>query len=117
MTAPQTRPPGDDRSKDAPDSIGDVIDMVKTYAKQETLGPLKGAGKWLAMGTAGAALLGLGLSLVVFGLLRLLQTEWTTSARGSWSWLSYLIALVVTILFAVLAITRINRDSLNEEPK
>jgi hypothetical protein len=69
------------------------------------------------MGALGALCLGLGLSLVVLGILRLLQFEWPTSSRGSWSWLAYLIALVVTIGFAALAITRINKDSLNKEPK
>ena len=116
MTAQQTRPPRDDRAAD-PDSIGEVVDLVKAYALQETVGPLKGAGTWLAMGALGALCLGLGLSLVVLGLLRLLQFEWTWSATGSWSWVPYLIALVVTVGFAALAISRINRDSLNKEPK
>ena len=113
MTATQSTPPP--RREDQP-SIGTVVDMVKTYAKQETLGPLKGAGKWLAMGTAGAALLGLGLSLVTLGVLRLVQTEWDRSARGSLSWLAYLIAFVLCVAFLVLALSRINKDSLNKEP-
>jgi uncharacterized membrane protein YidH (DUF202 family) len=116
MTAQQTRPPRDDSAADA-DSLGEVVDMVKAYALQETVGPLKGAGKWLAMGAIGAFLLGVGLSMIVLGLLRLMQVEWTTSATGSWSWVAYLIALVVTVGFAALALTRINRDSLNKEPK
>jgi hypothetical protein len=116
MTAQQTRPPRDDRAADS-DSIGEVVDLVKAYALQETVGPLKGAGTWLAMGAIGALLLGVGLSLVVLGLLRLLQVEWTTVATGSWSWVSYLVALLVTVGFAALALTRINRDSLNKEPK
>ena len=29
------------------DSIAGVVDLVKTYALQETIGPLKGAGRWL----------------------------------------------------------------------
>lgn len=29
--------------------VSDVVDLVKEYAKQETLGPLKGAGRWLAL--------------------------------------------------------------------
>ena len=28
--------------------IGQVIELVKDYARQETLGPIKGAGRWLA---------------------------------------------------------------------
>src|SRR3954447_15226277 len=110
MTAQQTRPPRDDGATNAPDSVGEVVEMVKAYALQETVGPLRGAGKWLAWGAAGAALLGLGLSLVVLGILRLLQVEWTRAATGALSWLSYLVALLVTVAFAVIAISRINRD-------
>lgn len=93
-----------------------MVDMVKTYAKQETLGPLKGAGQWLAFGVAGAALLGVGLSLLLLGVLRLVQTEWDRAARGSLSWLAYLVTLVVCIALFVLTISRIKRDSLHKEP-
>ena len=69
---------------------------------QETLGPLKGAGRWLAMGTIGAALLGLGLSIVILGILRLVQTEWHRSASGALSWLAYLVVLVLCVALAAL---------------
>ena len=36
-------------SKQEQASVGEVIDFVKTYARQETVGPLKGAGRWIAM--------------------------------------------------------------------
>lgn len=94
-----------------------MVDLVKTYAQQETLGPLKGAGRWLAMGTAGAAVLGIGLVLVLLGVLRLIQTEWDRAASGSLSWIAYLIVLVLCVLLLVLTVSRINRDSLNKEPK
>ena len=63
-------------------SVGEVIEFVKTYAKQETIGPLKGAGRWIGVGAAGAIALGLGLSLLLLGLLRLIQTEWDRHRRG-----------------------------------
>ncbi len=102
-----------DARSDEQVSVGDVVDLVKTYAKQETLGPLRGAGKWLGMGAAGAMLLGLGLVIVLLGLLRLIQTEWDRAATGAWSWLSYLIVLVVTVVLLVIVLRRIGRDSLN----
>ena len=114
MTAPRSAP---SRTDDDPTSITGIVDLVRTYAEQETVGPLKGAGKWLAMGTAGAVLLGIGGSLVMLGLLRLIQTEWDRAARGSLSWLAYVIVLVVDVLLLVLTISRINRDSLNKDTR
>jgi hypothetical protein len=98
-------------------SIGEVVDYVKRYALQETVGPLRGAGRWLGYGAAAALTLGLGLSLMLLGLLRLLQTEWDRAASGSLSWLSYLVVLVVCVLLLVLTLKRINKTSLNKEPK
>lgn len=97
--------------------MGEVVDYVVTYAKQETLGPLRHAGRWLAFGAIGAVLLGLGGSLLLLGLLRLLQTEWTRSATGSLSWLSYLIVLVVGAAMLVLALSRIRKTTLYPSDK
>ena len=98
-------------------SVGDIVDYVKAYAKQETVGPLKGAGRWIAFGAAGAIALGLGLSLLLLGLLRLLQSEWTRSASGRLSWLSYVIVLVACLALLVLTVTRINKTFLDKEQK
>ncbi len=98
-------------------SVGEVIDYVKTYARQETVGPLKGAGRWIAMGAAGAIALGLGLSLLLLGVLRLLQSEVSDIADGRLSWLPYLIVLVVCVVLLVLAVTQINKNFLNKEDK
>ena len=117
MTAPQTRPPREETTPDVPGSVGEVVELVKTYAKQETLGPLKGAGHWLAFGAAGAALVGLGLSIVILGVVRVIQTEWDAADGGTWSWIPYLVGIILCVAFAALAISRINRDRLNEEPK
>ena len=95
---------------------GEVIEFVKAYAKQETLGPLKGAGSWLGYGAAAAFAMGLGLLLVLLGVLRLVQTEWERSATGSLSWVAYAITLAVTVLFLVLTLVRIKKTYLNKEP-
>jgi len=94
-------------------SVAEVADYVTSYAKQETLGPLKGAGRWLAFGTLAALSLALGLVLILLGLLRLLQTEWSRSASGALSWLAYVIVLVVGIGVVVLTLSRIRKTSLN----
>src|SRR5690349_17627290 len=122
MTVEQSSPPRVPLPRPAdevtgPSTVSGVVELVKAYAKQETLGPLKGAGRWLALGLIGAVLIGCGVSILILGILRLLQTEWHRSASGSLSWLAYLIVLAITIALAALAVTRINRDRLNKEPK
>ena len=97
-------------------SITEVIEYVKAYVRQETIGPLRGAGRWLAFGAAGALVLGVGLSFVLLGLLRLVQHEWDFSARGRMSWLPYLIVLVACVGLLFLTIKRINKSALNKEP-
>lgn len=100
-----------------PASVGEVVDYVKTYARQETVGPLKGAGRWIAMGAAGAIALGLGLSLLLLGLLRLLQSEVSDIADGRLSWLPYLIVLAVCLVLLALAMLQINKTYLDKEDK
>ena len=114
VTAPTSSP---SPSREEPPSIGEVVNLVTTYAKQETVGPMKGAARWLGMGAAGAVVLGLGLVLLLLGLLRVIQTEWDRSSTGSLSWLPYLIVLVVCVLLIVLVLSRINRDTLHKESK
>jgi len=97
-------------SQGDPGSIGQVIDLVKDYAKQETLGPIKGAGRWLAAGAAGAVMLGTGCALLVLGLLRMLQNEFGKTFRGSWmTMLPYLIAFVASLGVMGIAAWRISK--------
>ena len=105
------------KAAEAEASVGDIVDYVKAYAKQETLGPLKGAGAWLGYGAAAALLVSLGIVLLLVGLLRMLQAEWVRSASGSWSWLAYLITLLVAGGVIALAISRIKKATLYKEPK
>ena len=74
-------------------SVGEVVEYVRDYAIQETVGPLKGAGRWIGFGAGGAALLGLGIMLLMLGLLRLIQSEWDGIAEGGTSWIPYAIVL------------------------
>ncbi len=98
-------------------SVGDIVDFVAAYAKQETIGPLKGAGSWLGYGAAAAILTSLGVVLLLVGLLRMLQAEWVRSASGNLSWLAYLITLIVAAGVIALAISRIKKATLYKEPK
>jgi hypothetical protein len=79
-------------------SVGEVIDTVKAYAKQETVEPLKRAGKYVGYGAAGGLLTGIGVSLLLLGLLRFVQSEWSRSAEGRLSWLAYLITFAAVLV-------------------
>ena len=90
--------------------ISEVVDLVKEYAKQETLGPIKGAGRWLAAGAAGAVMIGTGCVFLVLGVLRMVQNEFGRSFRGRWmSLLPYLFAFVVSLIVMGIAAWRISK--------
>lgn len=97
-------------------SVGEVVDLVKDYARQELLEPVSGAGRWLALGAVGSIFLGLGSVFALIGLLRLLQTE-VSAFDGSWSWVPYLITSVAAIGVSGLALSRVRRSSLRKEPR
>jgi hypothetical protein len=96
-------------------SVGEVVEFVKIYAKQETVGPLKGAGRWIAVGAGAALALGLGLFLILLGLLRLLQSEFERIASGRLSWIPYLIVMVVALALLGATLVRINKTFLTKE--
>jgi hypothetical protein len=98
-------------------SIPELIEFVRSYVKQETVDPLRGVGRWIAFGAAGAACLGLGLVIVLLGVLRLVAEEWPRAATGSWSWVAYLITLLLAVALLVVTLLRIKKTNLNKEPK
>jgi len=83
--------------KSVPALAAELWDLVRAYAKQETIDPIKGLVKRLVFGLAGSTLLSVGLVLLALGGLRALQTETGSTFEGNWSWAPYLIALVGTV--------------------
>src|SRR5207248_2287492 len=77
-----------DRSRG--DDVTQLLDTVKTYAKQETIGPLKGIGRSIGFGLGGVLCLGIGTISLLVGVLRVLQTE-TSVFEGNWSFVPYVI--------------------------
>lgn len=92
--------------------LGEMFDLVKAYARQETLDPLKGAGRWLGLGLAGSLLVVIGSVELILALLRALQSETGSTFTGNLSWLPYLITLGAAGIVAGLLALGINRRSL-----
>lgn len=99
-------------------SIAETVQMVKDYARQETIDPLKTAGRWIGLGVAGAILIGLSTAFLSLGLIRLVQTEWPGTFGGRWTHLApYGFGLALCLLVAGLAFRRINKDPLTKEQR
>jgi len=94
-------------------SIGELIDLTKRYALQETVGPLKNIGRWLGFGVGGAVCLGFGFLVLLMALLRILQTETNGVFDGDLAFIPYLIVLVVAVVIIAIAASRIQKTGLN----
>jgi hypothetical protein len=100
------------------ESIADTVQMVKDYAFQETVAPLKTAGRWIGLGLAGAVLIGVATGFLSLGVIRMVQTEWPGTFGGRWTHLlPYLFGLLLCAIVAALAIRRINKDPLTKEKR
>jgi hypothetical protein len=103
-----------DNPKHQPDKPGDISDafnLVKAYAKQETIDPLRSVGTYLKFAVPGALLLGLGWVFLLIGLLRALQEELHAFDHG-FSWAPYFIVLGVGIAVAALFARRVLKGDL-----
>lgn len=82
-----------------PNEAKELVDLVVSYAKQETLDPLKRLGKTVAFGVVGAVLVGMGAMFLALSALRALQTEIDTF-EGNLTWAPYLIVAVLMLVMA-----------------
>ena len=81
--------------KNVPDTLQDLKGLLISYAKQETVDPLKNLGRYLGFGLAGMALITLGTFFLAMSLLRFLQTMIGGVFDGFWSWVPYVIVMVL----------------------
>lgn len=95
------------------ETLHDLWDLLRAYAKQETIDPLKSLGRYLGFGLGGSALISLGLFFLALSLLRALQTQTGEVFQNDWSFVPYLIVVVVLGLVAVIAVTRITKGQHN----
>ena len=98
-----------DKGRGQPRAADDAIQLILDYVKQETVAPIKGLGRFVGFGLAGAVAMAGGSMLLLLGLLRLLQTETGRTFAGNWSWAPYLVTAAAAVLVAGLAAWRIRK--------
>jgi len=86
--------------------LEEIKDLAVQYIKEETVQPLKDLGRFVAWGSAGSLLVGLGVTLMLLGALRFLQEQFPV-LDGTLSWLPYLIVVVLAALVVALTLWRI----------
>ncbi len=93
-------PQGGRRPSGVVDATSSAWQLVVNYAKQETLEPLKGLGRYLIFAVA-AGVLGTAAALFwILAVLRVLQDETGSTFHGHLSWLPYMITIVVALMIA-----------------
>ena len=95
-------------------TIRELKDLVVAYAKQETIDPIKGLGRFVGFGIGGAVLLGTGCFFLAMAILRALQTQ-TGDAFADWrSFLPYLIVVILLFIVAYIAYVAAKKRRLPE---
>lgn len=86
------------------ESAAEIWTLVRDYAKQETLDPLKGLVNFIKWGLLGSLLVGIGVIELTVAVLRGVQAEGGDALDGWVSPVPYLVTLVVAGI--VLLLTR-----------
>ncbi len=91
------------------DGAQEIQQMLVSYAKQETVEPLKHLGRYLGLGLAGSFMMFLGTMFIGLGALRFAQTIEVFTGSSWASTLPYLITMGVLILFMGLIFLALSR--------
>ena len=75
--------------------------MLRAYVVQETVGPLRGLGRYLLFGLAGALAISVSIVLAALALMRVLQTE-TAVFGANWSFVPHLAGAALLVVAIVL---------------
>lgn len=102
-----------------PAMLNELWETILTYAKQQTVDPLRQLGRYIGFGVAGALLIALGLVFLALGGLRALQVELGGRRghvvvghghlSGNLAWIPYGAAGLFCAVVAVVLATRIPR--------
>lgn len=90
--------------------VNELISLVTTYLKEQTILPLKRLGRYLGMGIGGSIFMAIGLFLLSLGFLRYLQT--LSPFDGTYSFAPYLLVVVANLCVIGLLFFVMTRPSL-----
>lgn len=96
-----------EEQKSIPETLAELWEMLVSYAKQETVEPLKGLGRFVGFGAGAAVLGGIGIILLTLAGLRALQTHTGEHLTGNLNWVPYLVALVLLGVLIGVAVLQI----------
>lgn len=110
MSQEQPTPtPASAGERSLPELFGELWGLVKDYVRQETVDPIKGVGRYVAFGVAGAVLVGLGAVFLAVGGLRLIQDEGGSAFEGNLTWIPYFIMFGALLIGAALSLRAATR--------
>ena len=93
--------------KSIPQVATELWELTVAYAKQETIDPLKGLGRYLGYGVSGSLVFAFGSVLLLLSLLRALQTETGDAFDGNFTWVPYVIVVLAAALLVGLVMWRV----------
>ena len=103
-------------SKSITETIQDLWDLLVSYARQETIDPLRNVGRYLAFGVGGMIVVTLGVFLLGLSALRALQTQTGDVFSGFWSWVPYIIVALIFGGLVGFSISRIGKGGVGTHP-
>ena len=92
--------------------------MLRSYIVQETVGPLRGLGRYVLFGLIGGVGVSLGVVFGALGVVRVLQAE-TGLFNANWSFVPHVagaVFLLLAIALLILAIRPKRTDSAGPDP-
>jgi len=102
-----------EEEKSIPQVLTELWEMTLAYAKQETVEPLKGLGRFIGLGIAAVLLASTGIILITLGVLRVLQVHNGEHLNGNWNWVPYLVALAALGILIAIIVSRVKAKGAN----
>src|SRR6478609_11493338 len=98
-----------EQQKSIPEVLADLWELLVSYAKQETVEPVKGLGRYIGYGIAASITGSIGILLLTLSGLRYLQDHNDGHLEGHWNWVPYAAALALLGLLVAIAVRQIRR--------